>query len=431
MVKIRWSLLSIAICSTLLVSACSAKEASTPETKQTAIKVEVASVSIESLDTISNVSGTLLPYEEALVSFEVGGRIQNMNAEIGDTVKAGVILANLHSADFGLQVEQAESSVLQAEASLISSYASAKLAVGKAKDSYNKLKTDLNRLKTLYEQGVVSKKEYEDLKLQVDNAQRDVVYAEESLSLLIEGATKEQRTQVLAGINEAQAGKVQAQAEIDQSVAAKGQAQAAYEQALVGREQAELNLSKTTLTSPLTGIVLEKLVSEGQQVNPGEAVYKLGRSDQLKALLPVHDKDIKQWKIGDQVSVSLYDQVKTGKVNKIYPQTNAGTGTISVEVMIPNEEFEWVPGQVIKASHISSDKNGILVPIEAVISSGFGPYVYKEVKGHAVKTMIEIGGIVNNKIHIISGLEEGDRVVVLGGELLKDGDLLEADGGKM
>lgn len=430
MVKIRWSLLSIAICSTLLVSACSAKEASTPETKRTAIKVEVASVSIESLDTISNVSGTLLPYEEALVSFEVGGRIQNMKAEIGDTVKAGAILANLNSADFGLQVEQAESSVLQAEASLISSYTSAKLAVGKAKDSYNKLKTDLNRLKILYEQGVVSKKEYEDLKLQVDNAQRDVVYAEESLSLLIEGATKEQRNQVLTGINEAQAGKVQLQAGIDQTVAAKGQEQAAYEQALAGKAQAELALSKTKLTSPLTGIVLEKLVSEGQQVNPGEVVYKLGRTDQLKVLLPIHDKDIKQWKLGNQVSVSLYDQVKTGKVNKIYPQTNAGTGTISVEVMIPNEKFEWVPGQVIKASHISSDKKGILVPIEAVISNGFGPYVYKEVKGHAVKTTVETGGIVNNKIHIISGLEEGDRVVVLGGELLTDGDLLETDGGK-
>ena len=99
-------------------------------------------------------------------------------------------------------------------------------------------------------------------------------------------------------------------------------------------------------------------MSEGQQVNPGDAIYKLGRTDQLKVLLPVPDKEIKEWKVGDQVSVTLYDQAKTGTGNKIYPQTNAGTGTISVEVVIPNKELDWVPGQVVKANRVTSDNTG-------------------------------------------------------------------------
>ena len=132
-------------------------------------------------------------------------------------------------------------------------------------------------------------------------------------------------------------------------------------------------------------------MSEGQHINPGDAIYKLGRTDQLKVLLPVPDKDIKEWKVGDKVSVTLYDKDKTGKVIKIYPQTNAGTGTISVEVVIPNNKLEWVPGQVVKANRVTSDNNGILVPIEAVMSNGSNPYVFKEVKGKAVKTEVKQG----------------------------------------
>ncbi|KMY51914.1 efflux RND transporter periplasmic adaptor subunit [Peribacillus loiseleuriae] len=504
----RWSLLTILVCFTLVMTACTAQKTSGVEAEKIAINVEVASVSNESLDAISSLTGTLLPYEETVVSFEVGGRIQSMNASIGDTIKSGAALGALDPANYKLQVEIAENAILQSKAALNSSDSAinsaevgihsadagiassdesiksakanikatearinsaqaslsaldkgareqektqAKLAVDRAKSAYTKVKVDSERIEGLYNEGLATKKEFDDIQLQVSNAQKDVENAEQSYSLIIEGATEEQRKQVLASIQEAEAGKEQAQAGVgqssaakgqavaardqavaskEQSVAAKGQSQAAYEQAVIGKEQAELTFSKTKLTSSLTGVVLDKLVSKGQQINPGDPIYKLGRIDQLKVLLPIPDKDIKQWKVEDEVSVTLYDQVKTGKVNKIYPQTNAGTGTISVEVVIPNEQLEWVPGQVVKANRVTSDNNGILVPIEAVMSSGDTPYVFKEVKGKAVKTKVETGSLINNKIHIVSGLKEGDQVIIRGGELVRDGDPLKTDGGK-
>lgn len=519
----RWSLVMIAMSLTFTSAACSAKEASGAKEEQTEAKnVEVTTVSKESLDDISKLSGTLLPYDETTVSFEVAGRIVDMNANIGDSIRKGSILTKLDASEYQLQVEKANKTVLEAQAALNSSDAAiqsadvgiqsadvgiqsaeagvyssdeaiksaeanikaansrihsvqasldelnkgareqektqARLAVDRAKSVYDKINTDTQRMEGLYKEGLVSKKEYEDMKLQLSNAKKDVESAEQSLSLILEGATEEQRKKVYASLEEAEAGKEQAQAGKGQSeaakgqaiagkdqaiagkdqaiaakqqaVAAKGQSQAAYEQALVGKKMAELSLSKTALTSPISGVVLEKFVSNGQMVNAGTAIYRLGLMDQLKVLLPVPDKEVKDWKTGQEVNVTLYDQVKRGRVNKIYPQTNTGTGTISVEVIIPNDKLDWFPGQVVKANQVSSDNSGILVPIEAVISNGDEPYVFKEVKGKAIKAVVETGQLINNKIHIISGLEEGDKIVTRGADLLFEGDAVKAAGGK-
>lgn len=448
------------------MSACSSKPAATVESEREAIPVEVGMVSNESLDALSSLSGKLEPYEESDVSFQIGGRIQKMNVDIGSRIKSGDVLSSLHASDVQLQVEQANSAILQAEAAIISSEAAinsskasieaanarinsaqaslaqvdkgareqektqAKLAVDRATSAYEKMQTDLERIKSLYDQGIVAKKDYEDMKLQVENAEKDVASAKESYSLILEGATEEQRNMALSSITEAEAGKIQAQAGVEQSIASKGQAQATYEQALIGKEQAELSLTKTKLTSPLSGVILSKVVSEGEQINPGDPVYKIGRIEQLKVLLPVPDKEFKDWKVGDEVSVSLYEEKRSGKVTKIYPLTNAGTGTVSVEISIPNEKLDWLPGQVVKANKITSDNVGILIPIEAVLSSGTNPYAYKVVEGRAVKTEVETGNLVGNKIHIVSGIKEGDQIVIRGGELLMDGDPVKTNGGK-
>ena len=146
-------------------------------------------------------------------------------------------------------------------------------------------------------------------------------------------------------------------------------------------------------------------------------------------MLPIPDSEISEWSVGDTVSLSLYGSTKEGTVSMISPQTNSGTGTVSVEVIVPNEDGEWLAGQIVSANKVSSDNNGILVPVEAVINNGIESYVFKNVDDQAVKVIVETGAMVNNKIHITKGLKEGDQVVVSGGTLLLDGDPLQTSGG--
>ncbi|MBM7609082.1 RND family efflux transporter MFP subunit [Lysinibacillus composti] len=468
--KKKEAILSIVISSALLMSACSSGATSASESesksKRAAINVETASVELESLDALSSFSGKLEPVEETNVSYQIGGKIQDLKADVGDSIKSSEVLASLIDSDLQLQVDLADNAVLQAEATVISANSAisaseanigaanarinsaqanlaqvdkgaraqekeqAKINVDLAKSAHEKLKTDLERIKALYDQGIVAKSQYDEIKLQVDNAQKQVAIAEQSYSLITEGSTEEQRDIVRSGIKEAEAGKAQAQAAAKQSQASKKQAEASYQQALIGKKQAEVALAKTKLTSPTSGVILTKHVSEGEQINAGDPIYTVGKINQLKAILPIPDKEVANWKAGDEVTVRLYDEERKGKVSKIYPQTNEGTGTVSVEVVIDNEELDWLPGQVVSANRTVSDNVGILVPIEAVISSGSDPYVFKVVDGHAVKTAVVTGKLVGNKIHIVSGLEEGTEIVIRGGEGVLDGDPLKTSGGK-
>lgn len=417
------------------------------------------------------------------------------SAEAGiQSAEAGIQSSNegVHSSSAGIKIADARITNAQAGLEEVNKGAreqertQARLSLERATEAYNKTNTDTQRIKGLYEEGLVSKKEYEDAQFQLSSAKKDITIAEQALSLLLEGATKAQRKQAQTTLAEAQAAKEQAEAGKGQAVAAKGQAaaarnqaiasrdqavaskdrataakdqataaqeqaiaakeqaiaskgqtvaakgqsEAAYEQALVGKQQAEYTLSKTVLQAPAAGVVLEKLISAGQLVNAGEPVYRLGRTDQLKILLPVPDSEINKWKVDQVITVTLYEEARKGKVSKIYPQTNQNTGTISVEVVIPNPQFNWFPGQVIKATKETVENKGILVPVESVISSGDEPYVFKEQNGKAVKTIVETGELVGNKFEIIDGLKEGDKIVTRGADLLFNGDALKTSEGK-
>ena len=202
------------------------------------------------------------------------------------------------------------------------------------------------------------------------------------------------------------------------------QAQAGLLNAQVSKEQAQLALSKTSLKAPFSGVITAKLASTGQLIGPGAPVYKLSQMDTLKVLLPVPDYQIADWEKGKEVTVDLYGEKKQGKVINVFPSTNQNTGTISVEVEIPNQDHKWFPGQVVKAEAKLKEQLGLFVPVEAVISTGTNnkPYVFLLQDGNAVKTEVTVGKLFENKLEITSGLSEQDQVITKGADRLFDGD---------
>ncbi|MNO44793.1 Multidrug resistance protein MdtA [compost metagenome] len=68
-----------------------------------------------------------------------------------------------------------------------------------------------------------------------------------------------------------------------------------------------------------------------------------------------------------------------------------------------------------------------MIPVEAVLSDGDKPFVYKLEKGKAVKTIVQLGGhMVNNQLEISGGLKEGEQIVTKGAEALSDGEKIQA-----
>ncbi|MBO8165397.1 MAG: efflux RND transporter periplasmic adaptor subunit [Brevibacillus sp.] len=394
----------------LLTTACSGQQAALTVAQKEVKQVAVAEVKQEQAVRLLELSGTLQPSEEALVAFEVPGRIVELKREEGDDVKKGDILGRLDASDYTLQLAQASTAVEQAAASLKQvnngarqqEITQAKAAVDKAKVAYEQAKSDYRRIEKLYQEKAVSANDYENAKNRMKLAEQDLLAAEQAYSLVTQGARAEVREQT----------------------------KSSYEMALLAKEQAALALSKTELKAPISGTVIAKLTSAGELIGVGTPVYKIGNVDTLKVVLPVPDREIAFWNQGDTVTLSLYEDSREGTVTNILPAANQQTGTISVEVRVPNPKRDWYVGQVVKASRQLEGKQGIYVPVEAVLSRGEAtPYVFLYREGKAVKTSVTIGQLFDNKLEITSGLQEGDVLIVKGADRLFDGDEVEVAGG--
>ncbi|MEK4459484.1 MULTISPECIES: efflux RND transporter periplasmic adaptor subunit [Paenibacillus] len=459
--RTRIKMLVTGITFAMVVSGCSS--ASEDTTVKSGQPVHIQKVTMKPLANEFNLAGTLQASNQTAVSLEANGRILNTTVEVGDQVQKGAVLAKLDTTTYQLQLaqakatlEKAKAGVSQADASVQSAHASirnaqsqinsaqsklqelnngakkqeiaqAENAVTAATNLYNKKKADAVRTQSLFQAGAVSLTENENAQLEVTNAQKSLSDAQEKLSLLLAGASQEQRTQASAGVDQARAGLESAMATQQQGLASKAQAQASYEDAVAAYEQTALTLKKATLTSPIAGVVIEKKVSDGQLGSSGNEAFIVGNISTLKVLLPVPDSEILSWKKDQKVNISLYNEIRTGTVTQIYPSTNSKTGSINVEVSIPNPELNWKPGQVISASKSMNQSEALLVPVEAVISTGDDPYVFKAVNGKAVKTAIKVGKVTNNQLEVVSGLQAGDQIVTQGAGTLFNGDLLGND----
>ncbi|MBE0337509.1 efflux RND transporter periplasmic adaptor subunit [Paenibacillus sp. 23TSA30-6] len=451
----------------IAIAGCSAgKEDAALSSAAQPVAVRTAIVKSSPLHTAYNLSGTLQAYEENTLAFQNGGTVASASLSVGTAVQKGAVIARLDDADYKLQVEQAAASIQEAQAGIDNAQANlqaaasaiqsadagiagaganvskvnkgaraqekqqAQATVDKAQSAYTKAKTDSERTQKLFEAGAATASDNESARLNATAALKDLEQAKDSLSLLLEGATTEDHQSAQASFQDALAGRSKAIAASEQAAASKKQASANYEKALVAKSQAELALSRTRLISPVNGVILDKIVNTGDLVSSGQAVYRIGSIDRLKVLLPVPDSEIRDWKKGQQVSVMLYEETRQGTVSNVYPSTSTNTGRVNVEIVISNPQRNWLPGQVIKAAHQVTDKNGILIPAEAVINTGSKPFIFKDVQGKAVKTPVELGNqVVENQLQIVSGLREGERIVIKGAETLFDGNAIQSEEG--
>lgn len=315
------------------------------------IYVQIENVEAQSIDKLSELSGTLEPVEEATVSFEVSGTLMSLNVQEGSQVIAGQVLAGVESNNYELQAQQAGNQLQSAET------------------AYNLTAADFARYKDLFDAGAISKSDYEKAQYNLDTAQNSVNSAHIAL------------------------------------------------------QQAQLALSKTSLKSPISGVVIAKYISIGQLIAAGTPAYKIGNTDQLKVSILVPDSKISSWKIGDQVSVKLYEESVDGEVTNIFPATDENTGGIAVEVMIDNGDHKWHAGQVVTCSHNSDSGTAIYVPKEAVVSNGgSSAYVFLWQDDTAIKTEVTVGTLKNNLLEIKSGLKVNDQLITKGADRLSDGD---------
>jgi HlyD family secretion protein len=342
-------------------------------------------------------TGPIQPITKVELKSKASGLVEKLYVDINQIVHKGQVLAQLDQQEILAQVAAQKAQLAAAEANVINYKASV------AEDKVTAEAPDLPMYEQTYQRNVQMLKEGIVSQQALDNAERDY----------------------LANKNK----QASAQAQISVDEAKLRQAQAQVQQNQASLDQLNEQLSYTTLTSPIDGVVLSRDVEMGDAVSSilvlgstATQVMTLGDTTQVYVDGKVDEADIANVYLGQSARIrveSFPNRIFNGKVTKIAPlgveKDNVTTFEVRVSIDNPNGELKanmTANAEVL----IKEDKNVLSVPQQALVydaqknASVFVP-APKEKDGQ--KKISVTAGISNgSRTEIIGGLKEGDTVVL-------------------
>ena len=304
------------------------------------------------------VSGNVEPWAEVTVYPLVSGRLDKLNVREGQIVKKGDILAQIDYEKTELAVKQLES---QLEAAVV---------------KIENLKKDYERMERLYQEKVVAEKTLDDIKASLDISRINA----ESL-----------RSQIAL---------------------------------------ARVKLRDSRISAPMGGIISRKYIDEGEIVTessmsksaPLVTIVDISR---VKITVPVGEDNLRKIKKGQkaEVSIDAYpDRKFTGQVHNIFPVMDTSTRTTSIEILVNNPGNLLKPGMFARTDIIVVNRGSVIaVPAEVIIEEEEGKIVYTVENSKAKSRKITTGMEEDDRVEILSGIEEGALLIVEGQHSVRNG----------
>lgn len=184
-------------------------------------------------------------------------------------------------------------------------------------------------------------------------------------------------------------------------------------------------LENTWLISPISGVITERNYDKGDMFASAKPIVVIEKTDVVKLLIHVPESHFSKIKKNTKVEVqidALNGTVYEGYVSLVYPKINTATRTFSVEVSVPNRAKEICSGMFAKVKVNFESIARVVVPDSAVTkqmgSGDYYIYVYKDSRVHLRK--VDIGVQLDDMYEIISGINDGEQIVVAGTTRLSD-----------
>ncbi|MEG1543495.1 MAG: efflux RND transporter periplasmic adaptor subunit [Tannerellaceae bacterium] len=200
----------------------------------------------------------------------------------------------------------------------------------------------------------------------------------------------------------------------------------------VSREAYRNLQENVQLLSPVSGIVTQRNYDNGDMYSAGNPIFVVEQISPVKLLVNISESFYAKVKKGMDVDIKLDvygDEVFKGKVSLIYPTIDPATRTFPVEVKIMNNDKRVRPGMFARVTINFGMEKHVVAPDRAIVKqSGAGDryiYVYKD--GVVSYQMVELGRRMGNKYEVISGVADGDQVVITGQTRLTNGMEVEID----
>lgn len=174
--------------------------------------------------------------------------------------------------------------------------------------------------------------------------------------------------------------------------------------------------------SPLSGVVTEKLVQEGQYVNVGDPLFSVADLSHIWVELELYEDDFPLVRKGQAVAItskSYPGELFHGRVTFIYPFLDPKTRTIRVRVELPNPGLKLKPDMFVAATIKVPLADSLVIPAAAVVDTGKRQVVWVEWKpGVFTPREVKTGAVSAAGVQVLAGLKAGEKVAVTGGYLI-------------
>jgi RND family efflux transporter MFP subunit len=339
----------------LMLSACGGKEhAQTEKETQRSVQAQVSTIQPTQIQASSTTPGTVVALESVKVASRLMGYIKDIAVVEGQAVKQGQRLFTIDPLDI-------EGAVAQA-----------RLGLQQAQDALKDAKADYERFAALYKDEVVSRQNYDKMKLNYDIA-----------------------------------------------VSRAAQAKA-------GLDTAQGQLKYAVVTSPINGVVTQKLAMEGDIAAPGHPVLMVENPARLQVQTSVPEALFKGLKLGQavQVEVDGLDRPVAAKVARLSPAADPMSHTYAVKLDVAAPGL--MSGAFARVRFPTGSKLVLAVPRAAVLArAGIAGVFVVDAQGTAQYRMVRTGAERDGRVEILSGLNPGERVVTGNAEAVNNGDRVQ------
>jgi RND family efflux transporter MFP subunit len=343
----------------------------------------VVSVTRGNLASSLTIAGQFEPYQEVDLHAKVSGYIRWIKVDIGDRVQQGEVLADLEVPELQDQLQGTQAEVRHTQSE-----------IGRTQSEVVSAQATHAALHAAY------------TRLLAASNQRPGLIAEQELD---DARSKDQESEAQIGVAKASLNAMQQQLGISRADSHRVQTLANYQQ----------------IISPFTGVVTMRYADTGSLIQAGTTsntqsmpVVRVAQSDLLRLRMPVPETDVPYIHEGGevQIKVNATGRTFTGKIVRFSRALDTDTRTMLTEVDVPNPDLVLSPGMYAETViQLQKKDDTLTLPSQAVVQNGDQTYVLVvDSTNHIEKRNVTLGIQTADRMEILSGLHDGERIIAAG-----------------
>lgn len=214
------------------------------------------------------------------------------------------------------------------------------------------------------------------------------------------------------------------QFQLDQTKSQYELAQADMEIATLKLKQIEDELRRATVKAPFDGVVTERVVRAGTDINRSDVLLKLLDTEHLEVRLYVAVKYLAYIRKGLELDLQAIGQSISTQVTSVIPSTDPLSQTFEIRIQIPEHLNKfWTAGQLVKVTIPVQDAHpSLTIHRDALILRKEGTFVVKvDAENKAHRLLVKVGKGTIDRVTIEGDFQNGDKIAIRGAERLKEG----------